>query len=461
MLKKIKERKLHLYILIFLTGMFAGINLTGFSRAEEPAHKYLDYFHQVYQIVKTNYVEIPENKDIFYGAIRGIISSLNDPYSRFLDESAFAALKEETTGKFVGVGIEISVRDGEIIVISPIEDTPAMKAGIQPEDVIVKVDDTDIKDKDLSDIVKLIRGLPHTKVKLEIKRPGFDEILKFAVERVPIKIETVNYGIIDNSDNTGYLKVKVFSADTPRDIEEALKFFAEKGIDKLIVDLRWNPGGLLDKAIKISDYFLEKDLMIVSTKGREGAGNESEFKSLSDPLYRGRLAVLVNKGSASASEIFSGAIKDNKRGILIGEKTFGKGSVQKLFNLDDDIGLTITIAKYYTPSGISIHGKGIVPDYVVPAIEISERDKNRINRIYADRILENFVSDHKEYNSANRKLFQELLKEKDLSISEENAGFIFKKEIYKFSKSPLYDLEYDNQLKEAIRIIKEKPAGKG
>lgn len=461
MLKRIKELKLHLLIVTFLIGTFFGINISSLSRAEEPIHKYLDYFHRVYQTVKLNFVDVPDNKDIFYGAIKGLIASLKDPYSRFLDEEAFITLKEETTGKFVGIGIEITIKDGEIVVISPIEDTPAMKAGVLSGDVIIKVDDVITKDKNLSEIIKLIKGLPNTKVKLTIKRPGYDDPIEYMIERVPIKIKTVDYGILNEFSDIGYLKVKVFSAETSKDIEDSLNFFNEKEIQKLIVDLRWNPGGLLDKAISISDLFLEKDKLIVSTRGREGTGDVSEFKALMAPLYKGDLIVLVNQGSASASEIFSGAVRDNKRGKLVGTKTFGKGSVQKFFNINENIGITLTIARYYTPSGISIHGKGIVPDYVVKQEQISKPDKENIKIISKKDILNNFVKSHKMYNKENIKKFKNLLKKEGLSIADKNAEYILKKEVYRYKKTPLYDLEFDKQLTEAIKIINTMPSKKG
>jgi carboxyl-terminal processing protease len=457
MIKRMLQLKVHLAIVAFMIGMFFGINISGRSSAEEETtYKYLDYFHQVYQTIKTNFVDVPDNKNIFYGAIKGAIAALNDPHSRFLDEDAYSSLKEETTGKFVGIGVEITMRDNEIVVISPIEDTPAMKAGILTEDVIIKVDDVSTKEKGLSDIIKLIKGLPHTKVKIAVRRQGFDEPLEFTIERVPIKIETVEYGILREYENTGYLKIKVFSAETQRDVEDALKALNKKGVDKLVVDLRWNPGGLLDQSIAISDYFLERNLLIVSTRGREGSGNVSEFRSEIAPLYTGRLVVLVNNGSASASEIFSGAMKDNNRGKLVGTKTFGKGSVQKFFNLNENIGITLTIAKYYTPSGVSIHGKGIVPDYVVKADEISIEDSDKLRVIYKEKILEKFAKDHKEYNEETQKKFMALLKEKNLLMSEKDANFILKKEINRYAKSPLYDLEFDNQLVEAVKIVQSK-----
>lgn len=458
MLKRLKELKLHLLITTFLIGAFFGINLSGLSSAEEPIHKYLDYFHQVYQTVKLNFVDVPDNKAVFYGAIKGMIASLNDPYSRFLDEDAYITLKEETTGKFVGIGIEITIKNGEIVVISPIEDTPAMKAGILSGDMIIKVDNIATKDKDLSEIIKMIKGLPNTKVRLTIKRPGYDDPLEYTIERVPIKIKTVEYGILNEFKDIGYLKIKVFSAETSNDIENALKFFNDNNLKKVIVDLRWNPGGLLDKAIIITDLFLEKDKLIVSTRGREGTGDVSEFKAVMAPLYSGRLVVLVNNGSASASEIFSGAIKDNKRGELVGTKTFGKGSVQKFFNINENIGVTLTIARYYTPSGVSIHGKGIVPDHVVNQQAISKQDVDKIKIINRKSILEKFVKSNKEYNEVTKNKFKNLLKKDGLSIEEITADYILKKEIYKYTKTPLYDLEFDNQLDEAIKIINHMPS---
>jgi carboxyl-terminal processing protease len=456
MIKKIKERKLHLLIITFLIGLFLGINIANYSAATEGAHKYLDYFHQVYQIILTDYVDTVDNKNIFYGAIRGMVKALDDPFSRFLDESAYSSLMEETSGKFVGIGVEITVKNNEIVVISPIEDTPAMKAGVLAGDVITKINDKPVSDKDLGDIIKEIRGVPSTRVKLTIKRSGFDDPLDFDIERAAIKINTVSYSILNEFNDTGYMKVKLFSSDTAKDVEEALKYFNGKGIQKLIVDLRWNPGGLLDKAINAIDLFLLKGQMIVSTRGREGSGNVSEFKATGNPLYAGKLIVLVNNGSASASEIFSGAIRDNKRGKLLGEKTFGKGSVQKFYSLDDNIGATITIAKYYTPSGASIHGKGIEPDYKVEMEKFSPEDKVQIEIIVKKKILENFVLMNKIYNDENRRKFNQQLKDNNIAITEKTADYLLKREMYRYSKPPLYELEFDNQLNEAIRIISEK-----
>jgi len=453
-MKNLKERKIHIIILAFLMGLFLGINLSHTLSADEPAHKYLDYFHRVYQLIQTDYVDMPETKTIFYGAINGMMESLKDPFSRFLDENAYRDLEEETTGAYVGIGIEITVKDNKIVVISAIEDTPAMKAGIIAGDIIVSVDDKSIKDKNLAEIVKLIRGPANSTVKLHVVRKGILEPLEFELVRVPVKVVSVSYGIITGTD-IGYLKIKIFSSNTGNDIEKALKYFNSKKIDKLIVDLRWNPGGLLDRSITVSDFFLDKGALVVSTRGREGSGNVSEFKSSNESLYTGKLIVLINKGSASASEIFAGAIKDNGRGKLLGEKSFGKGSVQKRFNLNENVGIMLTIAKYYTPSGTSIHGKGIKPHYLVPMNLVEEKDKRKVTVILREKIVQNFVKTHPQYSKENKREFLALLNEKNLTISEKTALYMLKSEVNKYTKRTLYDLEFDIQLNRAIKLLQK------
>ena len=452
MIQWLKKRSFHIIVISFLAGIFIGVNIAFNVSAQEPSFKYLDFFHQVYQLIRDEYVEQPDSKNLFYGAIRGMIASLNDPFSRFLDEQDFGQLKEETSGEFIGVGIEISAKNGDIVVVSPIEGTPAMKAGIQPGDIIYKIDNKPIKDKNINDIISLIRGKPHTKVMLTIIREGIDDPIDIELERLPIKLQSVNYAVIDNTD-IGYLRIKVFSEDTSSEVKKALHYFQKNNIQKCIVDMRWNPGGLLDQAVAISDMFLPKDALIVSTKGRSGKETLQEYRSTTIPLYTGKCIILVNKGSASASEIVSGALKDNGRAKLLGEKTFGKGSVQKFFNLDEDTGITLTIAKYYTPSGVSIHGIGIQPDYTVTMATISKEEQKQINILLKEKILQNFIDKHSKYDEATRKEFKDVLEKNNIKLSDDTANFILKSEIYRFAKKPLYDLEFDNQLSEAMKII--------
>jgi carboxyl-terminal processing protease len=214
-------------LITFFTGLFLGLNFSHIARANSSAQKYLEYFHQVYQLIVSEYVEEPDNKTIFFGAIKGMISSLGDPFTRVLDEEASSQLQEMTTGKFVGIGIEIAVRDGEIVVVAPIDNSPAMKAGIEPGDVITRVNNEIIKDKNLEDVLKNIKGLPGTKVSITIRRDGFDEEITYDIERAPIKIESTEFAIIDDY-KTGYLQIKTFGNDTANDVRKAIDFFKSK-----------------------------------------------------------------------------------------------------------------------------------------------------------------------------------------------------------------------------------------
>ncbi len=452
MFGKLKERRFHLLVLAFLTGLFIGINVSFLSSATEPAHKYLDYFHRVYQLILTEYVDEASPKDMFYGAIRGMINSLNDPFSRFLDEKSFEELKEMTTGKFQGVGIEITIQDGQVIVVTPIDDSPAMKAGILSGDVITTIDGKAVKGMKLEKIVNLIRGLPKSTVKLQVRREGFDEPMNFELERAPVKITSVEYDVIKER-NIGYLRLKNFGSETTRDVTRALKFFNAGGIKKIVVDVRNNPGGLLSSSIEISELLLERGKTIVSTRGKEGSGRVQVYKSQSEPIYRGALIMLVNNGSASASEILSGAIRDNGRGKLLGVKTFGKGSVQKSFNLDDDIGVAITVAKYYTPSGELIHKKGIKPDYEVPLEKLSESEMKNLKVVRDRKILEQFVRKDTEYTEETKASFRAALARDGVILPDKTANYMLKDWIYRSRKKPLYDLEFDLQLNEAIRHL--------
>lgn len=453
MFKKFSERKTHLIALSFATGLFFGINFSFIASAGEPAHKYLDFFHQAYQIVTSEYVEQPDNKKLFYGAIKGMIDSLGDPFTRFLNEESTEELQEMTSGKFVGIGVEIAVKDGEIVVVSPIENSPAMRAGIESGDLITKVDNESIKDKNLDEIIKHIKGLPGTKVNITIKRDGISEEINYTIERAPVKIDSTEYALIKEY-NTGYLRIKTFGSETSQDVKKALEFFNRNKTDRLIIDLRYNPGGLLTAAVEISDYFLDKDQTVVSTKGRTDGGRENFFKAAANPLYKGKIIVLVNKGSASASEILSGALRDNNKALLLGEKTFGKGSVQKTYNLDKEVGIAVTIAKYYTPSGAMIHGKGIMPDYEVKVAEFPESESEDLKKISRDKLLNQFVTIKTVYNDKVKADFRKYLQSKNVKISDITSDFILKREISKYHKDQIYDLEFDNQLTAAIDKLK-------
>jgi carboxyl-terminal processing protease len=455
MFKKFSERKIHLVVLAFSTGLFLGVNFSFAAKAGEPAHKYLEYFHQVYQMITSEYVDAPDNKKLFYGAIKGMINSLGDPFTRFLDEEATSELQEMTTGKFVGIGVEIAVKDGEIVVVSPIDNSPAMKAGVESGDIITRVNSESIKDKNLNDVIKNIKGLPGTKVSISVKREGFTEEIAYEIERAPIKIESTDYALI-KEHNTGYLRIKTFGSDTTSDVKKALEFFRNSRVNRLIIDLRFNPGGLLNAAVDISDFFLDKETVIVSTKGRGENIKEIVYRASNPAYYSGEVIILVNKGSASASEILSGALKDNKRAVLVGEKTFGKGSVQKTYSLDKELGIALTIAKYYTPSGAMIHGKGIMPDREVKYVDVAESDTEELKKISKDKLLNKFVTIKTEYNDSTKQGFHKFLKSNSVAITDKTADIILKREISKYHKNIPYDLEFDNQLITALEMFGKK-----
>jgi carboxyl-terminal processing protease len=314
-------------------------------------------------IIKSDYVDDVEPKKIVYGALKGMLSSLDD-FSQFMEPDEFAEIKAETKGEFGGVGIEISMRDGILTIIAPIAATPADIAGIKAGDKIVKIDDKVTKNMSLTDAVKMLRGDPGSLVKLTIWREKEQKILNIPIKRAIIKVNSIRKAaLIDGK--VGYIKLVEFQENTPRDLGAAIKKLEEQGMDSLILDLRNNPGGLLDTSVDVAEFFLPKDSVIVSIKSRNSSQN-TVFKSTGKYYKRDfPLIILVNEGSASASEIVSGAVQDNKRGIILGAKTFGKASVQTVIPLKDGSALRLTTALNYTPSGKMIRNQGIMPDVVV------------------------------------------------------------------------------------------------
>ncbi len=343
------------------TFFFAGF-LAGASKPAEgeDEYSYLKLFTDVLKIVKENYVEEPNIKKLIYGALSGMVSSL-DPFSAFFPPDKYKEFMEETEGEFGGVGIEISLEKGRPVVVAPIEGTPAFKAGLRAGDIILAVDGEDTFGKSLLEIVKKIRGKPGTKVRLTIMRRGLDKPITVEITRAVIKIESVKY--VKHGD-IGYVKLTQFQHYTSRDLRKALKDLFSQGVKGLVIDLRNNPGGLLSEAVKVSDLFLPEGKLIVYTKGRR---DEEKYYAKEPALVPPGMpvVVLINRGSASASEIVTGALQDHHRAIIVGEKSFGKASVQNIIPLEDGSAIKITVAYYYTPSGRLIHGKGIDPDVKV------------------------------------------------------------------------------------------------
>jgi len=359
-------------IVLLLLGVALGFFLAGqwvpnVSAVPRQDYESLEAFTNILSIVKKNYVEDVETKTLVNGAINGMLNSL-DPHSAYLAPELYKDLQMDTQGRFGGLGIEITVKGGVLTVVSPIEDTPAFKAGIKPGDMIFKIEDEFTKDMTLVDAVKKMRGPKGTKINLSIKREGVPELIDFTLMRDTIRVQSVRSRVLESG--YGYIRLAQFQERSDRDVQKALeKLAAEKGgLKGLVLDLRNNPGGLLTQAVRIADLFLDSGL-IVYTEGRIESQKQKYFAQKDGSWMDFPMVVLVNGGSASASEIVAGALQDHKRAVVLGTKTFGKGSVQTILPLDDNSALRLTTARYFTPSGRSIQATGIVPDIVVDATQ--------------------------------------------------------------------------------------------
>lgn len=322
----------------------------------------LKLFSEGLDRIQNNYVEEVDPKKLIYGALSGMTRSL-DPFSQFMEPDMYKETKVETEGEFGGLGIRIEMKDEVLTVVAPIEGTPAYKKGVLPGDRIIKIDGQETKGLSLLEAVKRLRGPKDTQVKITVFREGAKDLLDFAIVRDIIKIESVKYKVLP--DKIGYVKINEFTEKTGIDLDKAFTALEKEQINKLIVDLRNNPGGLLNVCLDVCNQFVSENKLLLSIKGRDQKIDQKfmAVSALKHPQWP--LVVLVNRGSASASEILSGVIQDYKRGTILGSKTFGKGSVQTVIPLSDGSGLRLTTAKYYLPSGRSIHEIGITPDVVV------------------------------------------------------------------------------------------------
>jgi len=355
-------------VVLLLVGVALGFFLAGqwvpsVSAVPRQDYESLEAFTNVLSIVKKNYVEDVDTKNLVTGAINGMLSSL-DPHSAYLTPELYKELQMDTQGRFGGLGIEITIKNGVLTVVSPIEDTPAFKAGVKPGDMIFKIEDEFTKDMTLVDAVKKMRGPRGTKIKISIKREGVPELIDFTLVRDTIRVQSVRSRTLE--EGYGYVRLAQFQERSDRDLQKALeKLAAEKGgIKGLVLDLRNNPGGLLTQAVRVTDLFLDSGL-IVYTEGRIESQKQKYFAQKDGTWTDFPMVVLVNGGSASASEIVAGALQDHKRAVVLGTKTFGKGSVQTILPLDDNSALRLTTARYFTPNGRSIQNLGIVPDIIV------------------------------------------------------------------------------------------------
>ena len=351
------KKKLIFYVLIL--NLFCNV-----SYSKNDLYEKIDLFGEVLENIKKEYVDEVDQGDIMDSAINGVLQSL-DPYSAYMSPELFKEMQTDTKGEFGGLGIEIGMESGVVKVISPIDDTPAAKAGIKAGDYIVKIGEEQVQGKSLLEAVKLMRGPVGSSIELTVRRKNVKKPLEFKIERKIIEVKSVSAKIIGDKKNLGYIRLKSFNENSDKQFLKSVKEFEKKSrIKGYVLDLRNNPGGLLTQAINITDFFLE-DGEIVSTKGRKISETRKFFARRGDEIKGKPIVVLINNGSASASEIFAGALKDHKRAIILGESSYGKGSVQSIIPLRNGGGMRLTISKYYLPSGKSISEVGVTPDILV------------------------------------------------------------------------------------------------
>ena len=381
--RKINNMKKSIISLLFLFHLF--LIQTVYS-SENEIYKKIDLFGEVLEKINKEYVDEINQSESMDSAIDGLLQSL-DPYSSYMSPEVFNEMQTETSGEFGGLGIEVTMESGVVKVISPIDDTPASKAGIKAGDYIVKIDNTQVQGKSLSEAVDLMRGPVGSGIELTVRRRGERKALTFYIVREIIEIKSVKADLIEK--NIGYIRLTSFNENSANQIEKEIKSLEKnKDLKAYILDLRNNPGGLLSQAITISDFFLDNG-EIVSTKGRKSSENRKWFAKKGDLTKGKTLVVLINYGSASASEIVAGALKDHKRAILLGENSFGKGSVQSIIPLKNRGAIRLTVAKYYLPSGKSISEVGVSPDIEIDEdsdeFRIKTETDNQLN--YAIKLL--------------------------------------------------------------------------
>ena len=364
--KNINMKKINTLIIIIFFNILVCANYLHSKNSNELYEK-IDLFGEVLETIKNEYVDEVDQAEIMDSAINGVLQSL-DPYSAYMSPRSFKGMQTDTRGKFGGLGIEIGMESGVVRVISPIDDTPAADAGIKAGDYIVKINEEQVQGKSLTQAVELMRGPIGSEIKLTVRRKNEKKALEFKIKRAVIEVKLVVAKIIGEEKKIGYLRLKSFNQNSDEQLFKSINNFEKKNkLNGYILDLRNNPGGLLNQAISITDFFLD-DGEIVSTKGRKISETRRWFSKKGDGINGKPLIVIINNGSASASEIVSGALKDHKRATILGENTYGKGSVQSIIPLKNGGGIRLTISKYYLPSGKSISEVGVFPDIFIEEV---------------------------------------------------------------------------------------------
>lgn len=397
-----------------------------------------------YRAIQTQYIEKVKPSKLIQGAIRGMIESLEDPYSNWMDAEVYKQIEQEKEGEFGGVGIRITIKDEFLTVVSALKRTPASEAGIEPGDRIVKIDGESTEEFTLTEAMRRLRGRAGTEVKITIQRREEKDPLQFAITRDIIKFPNIEERVL--GEDIGYVKIVGFTNEnTAKELKEALVRLKSMDVDAFILDLRYNHGGLLPQAVEVADEFLSSGV-IVYIKGRDPSQDEVYSAHRGEEGEEIPLIVLVNKGSASASEIVAAAIKDNKRGTLLGEKTYGKGTVQLIIPIDSEGAITLTTANYYTPSEICIEGKGIEPDIEVGVFQPSEEEEKVLTKLKESKAIEEFLIQYPYWEKANLANLKSKLEKEEIKVSEELLQRFLREE----DKNEENDILNDLQLLEAI-----------
>ncbi|MEE2987505.1 MAG: S41 family peptidase [Nitrospinota bacterium] len=419
------------------------------NESETGTYEKLKTFSEVLSLLESNYVESVDSNELIEGAIRGMVKVL-DPHTSYLPPVNFKEMQVETSGKFGGLGIEISMRNGILTVISPIEDTPADRAGIFPGDKIIRIEDESTLEMTLQDAVTRLRGEAGAPINITIFRESLDAPMEITIVREIIKVRSVRHKFYNK--DIGYIRIRSFAKTTATDLDKALEDLEKQGIRKLILDMRNNPGGLLNQAVEVTDRFLDQENLIVYTKGRSEDQNmrfttHDKLKGVSYPMI-----IMVNGGSASASEIVAGALQDLGRAIILGTQTFGKGSVQTIIPLGDGSALRLTTARYYTPSGRIIQENGIVPDIIVerkapPALTKEEKQDNKEGEESEIRKIRKFLREKDLKRHLKGKKSIENVENEDVEEETKKEDAITKEAMLQ------KDLDKDNQLNRAVSLL--------
>ncbi len=422
-----KKKIILILVLLLAAGIFP-------AKSKADYEKDIKLFYEALVNVKDNYITDIEFKELIYSAIEGLMSGL-DPHSAFLEPKGYQDLQRNSAGEYGGVGMVVSVKNNILTCVAPMEDTPSYKLGIKSGDQILKIDGMETANMNLEMAVDMLRGEPGTTVKVTMYREATQELKEYNIKREIIKVKSVKYVVYDK---IGYLRLTDFKQNSHKEIADAIKEMEKSDPMGYIIDLRNNPGGLLQSAIDVSNLFLPKGTKIVSVKGRYSQENITYYAMAKPVMETKPIVLMINEGSASASEIVAGALRDNKRAIIIGEKSFGKGSVQRIFPLSDGSAIKITIAKYYTPVDECIHGVGISPDLLVRQTYYTDTELTSMEKIESGKFIDDYLGDMELRIKSREKM--------DTSFEKTNEGYD-KLDLETYSLNPVNIIMLENKLK--------------